>query len=436
MANALSSYSAAIVTPIYYVFFTTATMMSTAFLFQGFPVGSTVNGVSILFGFLTIVGGVALLFQYSLKLQEIAKQAGNTVARMATAGPTSSVAEPSVIDGTPRGENNMLGVRHPMGDNRSESEFDGTSMVGLDEVGKYESVPRNQGSATVFGKLSNAAAGDVIINGSTVTVAEPIGRSSLGGVPQHQQQHHHYHQKGLVIESPTIISNRPSLVIDGDGVDERDEVTSISHALVPGLKLIKMMPSLLSGGTRLETLPAHQPPRSFSLGTAAHPHHPPGVESDSKSVLSWIRRKSTHSADSGSEAEFGPHQRSKMPKHSHSLFEFPNRGVGETSTIITERSAPLPRPNGSVMTVEGQRKGSKGSHHISFAPSQDVVQEEGSALNEELQLPELPLDSLPPSSPEWLASKSPDNSTVIPDGLCSSPSDEGLELGPIEKPQA
>ncbi|KAI8615082.1 magnesium transporter, partial [Chytriomyces sp. MP71] len=59
--KALSSYSAAIVTPIYYVFFTTATMTSTAFLFQGFPVGNAVSGVSILFGFLTIVGGVALL---------------------------------------------------------------------------------------------------------------------------------------------------------------------------------------------------------------------------------------------------------------------------------------------------------------------------------------------------------------------------------------
>ncbi|KAJ3208504.1 hypothetical protein HDU67_006696 [Dinochytrium kinnereticum] len=64
----LAIFSAAVVTPIYYVFFTTATLVSSAVLFRGFPVDSAAQGLSIVMGFMVIVGGVALLFQYSMQL--------------------------------------------------------------------------------------------------------------------------------------------------------------------------------------------------------------------------------------------------------------------------------------------------------------------------------------------------------------------------------
>ncbi|KAI9350934.1 magnesium transporter NIPA-domain-containing protein [Obelidium mucronatum] len=431
---------AAIVTPIYYVFFTTATMMSTAFLFQGFPVGSSVNGVSILFGFLTIVGGVALLFQYSLKLQEIAKHAGDTVARMATAGPTASVVGDTVVSDAGL-------VLAPKSDNRSESELDGTSMVGgLDEVEKYASASRNQGSSTMVGRPVTADAPLNNSSGMTISAAsEAIGRNSVGAGGSTSQNggstSQNLRNAITIEESPRQPAFRPSLVIDGDGVDERDEVTSISHALVPGLKIIKMMPSLLSGGTRLETLPAHQPPRSFSLGAGAQAST---AESDTKSMMSWIRRKSTHSADSGSEVDFhqNSHQRTKAPKQSHSLYEWPsNRGGG---SVVTNVSAPLPpKPvNGSV-TTDGQRKGSKGSYHISFAPSQDIVQEESLNDDDENIVTGAPRE--PPLSPKWLSSNGISNGgptnelgmeAIIPEGLCSSPTDQDAELTPLEKQPA
>ncbi|KAJ3129325.1 hypothetical protein HK098_001737 [Nowakowskiella sp. JEL0407] len=69
--KALNLFSTAIVTPVYYVFFTTATLVSSAVLFRGFPVANTIAGISILIGFLVIVGGVALLFQYSLKITKL-----------------------------------------------------------------------------------------------------------------------------------------------------------------------------------------------------------------------------------------------------------------------------------------------------------------------------------------------------------------------------
>ncbi|KAJ1549611.1 hypothetical protein HK405_004256, partial [Cladochytrium tenue] len=77
--RALDRFSTAIVTPVYYVFFTTATLTSSAVLFRGFAVASATDAVSIVLGFLTIVAGVALLFQYSLELTRRATAAAAAV---------------------------------------------------------------------------------------------------------------------------------------------------------------------------------------------------------------------------------------------------------------------------------------------------------------------------------------------------------------------
>jgi hypothetical protein len=75
--KALNQFSTAIVSPVYYVFFTSATLISSAVLFRGFAVESLASGVSLVMGFLVIVGGVALLFQYSIKLKKLANTSGN-----------------------------------------------------------------------------------------------------------------------------------------------------------------------------------------------------------------------------------------------------------------------------------------------------------------------------------------------------------------------
>jgi hypothetical protein len=70
--KALALFSTAVISPIYYVSFTTATLVSAAVLFQGFPVENVASGLGIVMGFLVIVGGVSLLFQYDLKLRKAA----------------------------------------------------------------------------------------------------------------------------------------------------------------------------------------------------------------------------------------------------------------------------------------------------------------------------------------------------------------------------
>ncbi|KAF7727249.1 hypothetical protein EC973_007862 [Apophysomyces ossiformis] len=59
--KALAQFSTNVVNPIYFVFFTTATITASAILFQGFNTDDTVNVVSLICGFLIIFAGVYLL---------------------------------------------------------------------------------------------------------------------------------------------------------------------------------------------------------------------------------------------------------------------------------------------------------------------------------------------------------------------------------------
>ncbi len=58
--KALNIFNAALVTPTYYVTFTSATIITSAILFQGFK-GSGIEIATVIMGFLEICGGVVLL---------------------------------------------------------------------------------------------------------------------------------------------------------------------------------------------------------------------------------------------------------------------------------------------------------------------------------------------------------------------------------------
>ncbi|KAI9101711.1 magnesium transporter NIPA-domain-containing protein [Phlyctochytrium arcticum] len=91
---ALNVFSTAVVTPIYYVCFTAATLVGSAILFGQFAVGSAVQAATVVLGFLVIVsfhlchsfplhwfnefwimqvGGVCLLFAFSSKVRRLEK---------------------------------------------------------------------------------------------------------------------------------------------------------------------------------------------------------------------------------------------------------------------------------------------------------------------------------------------------------------------------
>lgn len=73
--KALNLFSTAIVSPVYYVFFTTTTIVTSAVFFKGFHSNSTIGLVSMLIGFFVIVSGVSLLFQYNLTQRRLMKLA-------------------------------------------------------------------------------------------------------------------------------------------------------------------------------------------------------------------------------------------------------------------------------------------------------------------------------------------------------------------------
>ncbi|KAF3010869.1 hypothetical protein E8E13_009255 [Curvularia kusanoi] len=58
--KALNLFNAALVTPTYYVFFTSSTIVTSSVLFQGFK-GSPIQIITVIMGFLTICSGVVLL---------------------------------------------------------------------------------------------------------------------------------------------------------------------------------------------------------------------------------------------------------------------------------------------------------------------------------------------------------------------------------------
>lgn len=62
----------AIVSPVYYVIFTTLTLIAAGILAGSNVIENAVDFATLVFGFFTIVGGVALLFEYSRKLSKVA----------------------------------------------------------------------------------------------------------------------------------------------------------------------------------------------------------------------------------------------------------------------------------------------------------------------------------------------------------------------------
>ncbi|KAI8844216.1 magnesium transporter NIPA-domain-containing protein [Chytridium lagenaria] len=127
----LAYFSASVVTPIYYVFFTTATLVTSAVLFRGFPVDSAAQGLSIVMGFMVIVGGVALLFEYSMQLLAAAA-AANASAATAVASSVSSIHNNNIAGGAAGAADKNSGTAGPTGRmSRSGSVTSSLAPVGL-----------------------------------------------------------------------------------------------------------------------------------------------------------------------------------------------------------------------------------------------------------------------------------------------------------------
>jgi drug/metabolite transporter (DMT)-like permease len=96
--KALNIYNAALVTPTYYVYFTSATIITSAILFRGFK-GSTVGIVSVVMGFLTICSGVVLL-----QLAKSSKDVPDTAVFKGDLDQVRTIAEQEEPESEPRAD--------------------------------------------------------------------------------------------------------------------------------------------------------------------------------------------------------------------------------------------------------------------------------------------------------------------------------------------
>ena len=98
MQKALNLFNAALVTPTYYVFFTSATIVTSAILFQGFE-GSAASIITVVLGFLVICCGVILL-----QLSKSAKDVPDTEVFKGDLDQVRTVAEQEQPESEPKAD--------------------------------------------------------------------------------------------------------------------------------------------------------------------------------------------------------------------------------------------------------------------------------------------------------------------------------------------
>lgn len=98
MQKALNIFNAALVTPTYYVFFTSATIVTSAILFQGFK-GSVTSIINVVLGFLVICCGVILL-----QLSKSAKDVPDTEVFKGDLDQVRTVAEQEQPESEPKAD--------------------------------------------------------------------------------------------------------------------------------------------------------------------------------------------------------------------------------------------------------------------------------------------------------------------------------------------
>ncbi|KAI4718389.1 DUF803-domain-containing protein [Aureobasidium sp. EXF-10727] len=137
--KALNIYNAALVTPTYYVYFTSATIVTSAILFRGFG-GSTIGIVNVIMGFLTICSGVVLL-----QLAKSSKDVPDTAVFKGDLDQVRTIAEQEEPESEPRADTIRGGavIIRAMSSKRTTKQLDEARTIAsehMDPIGEDDSV--------------------------------------------------------------------------------------------------------------------------------------------------------------------------------------------------------------------------------------------------------------------------------------------------------
>ncbi|KAF2743960.1 DUF803-domain-containing protein [Sporormia fimetaria CBS 119925] len=175
--KALSQFSTNIVNPLYYVTFTTCTLIASCLLFQGFNTTSVVNTISLLCGFLIIFSGV-----YLLNLSRDDPDGKNALgSRFSDAQPTDGISGFSTRRSMQARRSTDAGFRSPflggsarnsVGDRRAlMHDYDIENQVELGDLVEDSDEGSASGKRTSFGDGRRAQNGHVR-NGSAIAPKE------------------------------------------------------------------------------------------------------------------------------------------------------------------------------------------------------------------------------------------------------------------------
>lgn len=148
--KALSQFSSSLVTPLYYVTFTTATLIASFILFQGFNTTDPVNTISLLCGFLIIFGGVYLL-NLSRSDPDGHRLAANGSASYGEGVPTDGITGLQVRRSMQLRRSDVGGSRSSIGARLLERHLDDEAAVGLTDLAEDDDSDSDDG----LGRLHN-----------------------------------------------------------------------------------------------------------------------------------------------------------------------------------------------------------------------------------------------------------------------------------------
>ncbi|CAZ79693.1 unnamed protein product [Tuber melanosporum] len=148
--KALSQFSSSLVTPLYYVTFTTATLIASFILFQGFNTTDPVNTISLLCGFLIIFGGVYLL-NLSRSDPNGHRLAANGSASYGEGVPTDGITGLQVRRSMQLRRSDVGGSRSSIGARLLERHLDEEAAVGLTDLAEDDDSDSDDG----LGRLHN-----------------------------------------------------------------------------------------------------------------------------------------------------------------------------------------------------------------------------------------------------------------------------------------
>ncbi|POS85186.1 hypothetical protein EPUL_003761 [Erysiphe pulchra] len=171
--KALNIFNAALVTPTYYVFFTSSTIITSAILFRGFS-GSVTSIITVVNGFLVICAGVVLL-----QLSKSAKDVPDTAVFTGDLDQVRTIAEQEQPESEPKADaiRGTAAIVRKISDSRKKWELQEAKRLHEEKKQDLRAIGENNNQAVQWDGLRRRTTTHGIILRSPILSIEDSGRA-------------------------------------------------------------------------------------------------------------------------------------------------------------------------------------------------------------------------------------------------------------------